>query len=236
MRIAAIADLHCRIDSAGAIRPLLEPVQREGAEVLIMAGDLTDLGLPDEMAVLLREIEGLGLPIVAVLGNHDFEHDQADRLAAMLVDAGVTVLDGTTVEIGDVAFAGIKGFCGGFDELFIQPFGERPLKAFVQQGLDDALRLEAALLAIKDKPKRVAVLHYAPIIQTLQGEPREIYPFLGSSCLGKALDRYGATVAVHGHTHHGALRGRTEGGVLVHNVSRWSRTRHGRKPFYVFEV
>ncbi len=234
MRIAAIADLHCRVNSANTIRPLLEGVERE-ADLLILAGDLTDTGLQDEINVLEGELAGLDLPIVAVLGNHDHESDQADALTNMLCSVGVTVLDGSVAEFDEVGFVGTKGFCGGFDDLFIHPFGERALKTFIQASLDEAVRLENALVKL-NCPHKVAVLHYAPVKETLAGEPLELYPFLGSSRLANALDRHKVDVIVHGHAHHGALLGQTPGGIPVHNVSRFVRVRHGERPFCLLEV
>ncbi|HEX6386651.1 MAG TPA: metallophosphoesterase [Anaerolineae bacterium] len=234
MKIAAIADLHCRASSAGTIRPLLEGVERE-ADVLVLAGDLTDTGLPDEIKVLESELAGLDLPIVCVLGNHDHESDKADALTEMLCDLGINVLNGTVCEIGGVGFVGTKGFCGGFDNLFVQPFGERALKTFIQSSIDEAVNLENALTKL-DCPHKVAILHYAPVKATLQGEPLELYPFLGSSRLANALDRHGVDIIVHGHAHHGSLEAHTPGGIPVHNVCRFVRTRHGQSPYCLLEV
>ena len=234
MKIAAIADLHCRANSAGTIGPLLAGVEDE-ADVLVLAGDLTDNGLLDEIKILESELEGLSLPIVAVLGNHDHESDQAEALTAMLCSQGINVLDGTVCEIGDVGFVGTKGFCGGFDNLFVQPFGERALKTFIQTSIDEAVNLENALTRL-DCPHKVAILHYAPIRETLQGEPPELYPFLGSSRLANALDRHGVDLVVHGHAHHGSLHGRTTAGIPVHNVCRFVRARHGQPPYCLLEV
>lgn len=234
MRVAAIADLHCRANSAGLIRPLLGDVERQ-ADVLVLAGDLTDNGLPDEIKTLESELAGLSLPIIAVLGNHDHESDQSEALTEMLCNQGITVLDGTVCEIGDVGFVGTKGFCGGFDNLFIQPFGERALKTFIQASIDESVRLENALARL-DCPHKVAILHYAPIKETLQGEPPELYPFLGSSRLANAIDRHGVDLVVHGHAHHGSLHGRTASGIPVHNVCRFVRARHNQLAYSLLEV
>lgn len=234
MRLAAVADLHCRVDSAGRLRALLQGID-EDADVLILAGDLTDNGLPSEMNVLLGELDPIGLPTVAVLGNHDHEGGQAEQLTRQMCDAGVHVLDATATEIDDVGFAGTKGFCGGFDEVTIQPFGEAALKAFIQTSIDEALRLENALTKL-ECPNKVAVLHYAPVKATLEGERLELYPFLGSSRLENALDRHRVDVIFHGHAHHGSPNGHTRGGIPVHNVSRFVRDRAGKRPFGVFEV
>lgn len=234
MRIAAIADLHCRVNSAGTIRPLFDGVEEE-ADILVLAGDLTDTGLLDEIAILDGELSGIDLPIIAVLGNHDHESDQAEALTEMLCNNDVTVLNGSVCEFGEVGFVGTKGFCGGFDDLFIQPFGERVLKTFIQSSLDEAVQLENALVKL-DCLHKVAVLHYAPIKQTLKGEPLELYPFLGSSRLANALDRHDVTAIVHGHAHHGSLQGRTPGGIPVHNVCRFARSRAGKRPYCLIEI
>lgn len=234
MRIAAIADLHCRVSSAGTIRPLLEGVERE-ADLLVVAGDLTDTGLPSEMEVLLNELRGLPLPIVAVLGNHDHESDQAELLVQMLSSTGACVLEGTVCEIGGVGFVGTKGFCGGFDRYIVQPFGERALKTFIQTSIDEAVTLENALTKL-DYPRKVAILHYSPVLATLVGESPELYPFLGSSRLANALDRHGVDLIVHGHAHHGSPEGRTPRGIPVHNVCRFVRMRLGHRPYCLFRL
>lgn len=233
MKIAAIADLHCRVTSTGTIEPLLAGVGT--ADVLLLAGDLTDTGLPAEMEVLLAELASLEMPIIAVLGNHDHESDAGERLAKMLAAAGILLLDGTVHEIGDVGFVGTKGFCGGFDRHFIQPFGERALKEFIEVSLTEAVALENALSKLHC-PHKVALLHYAPIRATVEGEPPELHAFLGSSRLGNALDRHEVDVAVHGHAHYGSLTGKTEAGTPVHNVCRFVRERADLTPYCLFEV
>jgi uncharacterized protein len=232
LRIAAVADLHCRVNST--ITPLLEGVG-ENADLLILAGDLTDTGLPTEMRVLLDELKRVPLPILAVLGNHDHENDKADELIMMLQDVGILVLQGNAVEINDVGFVGTKGFCGGFDERLVQPFGEKAIKDFIRTGIEEAMRLENAAAKL-DTERKVAVLHYAPIKQTMEGESPELFPFLGSSRLGNALDRHGVDAIVHGHAHHGAPEGRTPGGIRVYNVCRFVQERCCNRPYLVFEV
>jgi Icc-related predicted phosphoesterase len=229
-----MADIHCRTNSTDLLRTLLDGIE-DKADLLALAGDLTDTGLPDEMEVLLEQLRHIQLPIVAVLGNHDHESDHAEELAKMLQDEGVCVLDGTVVEIQKVGFVGTKGFCGGFEDLFVQPFGERALKAFIQTSIDEAVRLENALAKL-DCEHRVAILHYAPIRGTLKGEPLELYPFLGSSRLANAIDRHGADVIFHGHAHHGSMQGFTKGNIPVHNVSRFVRTNYDHQPYCLFEV
>jgi hypothetical protein len=234
MRIAAIADLHCRTSTGQLVRELLEGVSEEG-DVLVLAGDLTDTGLPAELDVLLGELGRLRIPMVAVLGNHDHENDQAERLVGMLEEAGIRVLEGTVCEIDGVGFVGTKGFCGGFDERMVQPFGERTLKTFIQASIEEAVGLENALARL-DSGRRVAVLHYAPVPATLVGESLELYPFLGSSRLANALDRRGVDLIVHGHAHHGSPEGHTPGGIPVHNVSRFVTAGAARRAYRVFDV
>lgn len=235
MKIAAIADLHFR--SAGNDEEtlgLLTGVEKE-ADVLVLAGDLTESGLPAEMEVLLGTLRSISLPVVAVLGNHDHESDQAARLIRMMNQAGVRVLDGGSCEVQGVEFIGTKGFGGGFGERLIQPFGERQIKNFVQTGLQEALALEEELASL-DPARRVAVMHYSPIETTLDGEARELYPFLGCSRLGDALDRHGVDMAVHGHAHHGSAEGRTSGNIPVYNVSRFVCRLKGSRPWRLLEI
>ncbi|RPI21514.1 MAG: metallophosphoesterase [Acidobacteria bacterium] len=232
MRIAAIADFHCRVNST--IAPLLDGVQDQ-ADLLLLAGDLTDTGLPAEMAVLLNELKQLSLPILAILGNHDHENDHSDELCTMLADTGIMVLEGNVVEVQGIGFLGAKGFCGGFDDKLVQPFGERAIKDFIRIGIDESVRLENSVAKLQT-PKKVAVLHYSPVKQTLEGESPELFPFLGSSRLASALDRHGVDVIVHGHAHHGSPEGRTAGGIPVYNVCRFVQQRCCNRPYLVFQV
>ena len=218
MRIAAVGDLHCTRDSAGALRPLFAAAS-ETAEVIALCGDLTDHGLPEEADVLAAELAGATVPVVAVLGNHD--HESGDPAAVMdrLLHAGVAMLERDSTEIGDVGFAGTKGFAGGFGTHALGAWGEAPIKAFVQAAIDEELALEAGLARLRT-PHRVAVLHYSPVHDTVVGEPEQIHAWLGSSRLEEPIDRYDVSVVVHGHAHYGALEGRTRGGVPVYNVSQ----------------
>jgi Icc-related predicted phosphoesterase len=234
VRIAAIGDLHCQTDSCGKIRELLRGVNEE-ADVLLLAGDLTNVGLMEEMEVLLDELGHFSLPIVAVPGNHDHENDHIEVLLNMMRSGGIHVLEGTAFEIGDVGFVGTKGFCGGFGTLRIQPFGERAIKAFIQATIDEVVRLENAAMSLSS-PKKVGVLHYSPISATLEGEEPELFPFLGSSLFADALDRQGTNVIVHGHAHKGSPEGRTANDTLVYNVSQFVQTRFGRRPFCCFDL
>lgn len=217
MRIAAVGDLHVTKESAGALRPYF--AQLEGrADVLLLAGDLTDYGLVEEAVVLAKELADVRIPMLAVLGNHDFESGHPEKVVRVLSEAGVRVLDGDSHVIDDVGFAGIKGFPGGFGRGTLGPWGEPTIKRFVKEALDEALKLESALARLR-VDRRVALLHYAPIRATVEGEPLEIYPFLGCSRLEEPLERYPVTVAFHGHAHRGALEGRTRSGTPVYNVA-----------------
>ncbi|MGH9339270.1 MAG: metallophosphoesterase family protein [Acidobacteriota bacterium] len=231
--MAAIADLHCRVDSATEIRQALDGVDQQ-ADVLLLAGDLTDTDLLEEVEVLIPELHALKIPILAVLGNHDHESDGASKIAETLTHNGIRVLDGTVCEIGEVGFVGTKGFCGGFDERLVQPFGERALKTFIQASIDEAVRLENALTKL-DCPRKIAILHYAPVKQTLQGEPEELYPLLGSSRLANALNRHRVDAIVHGHAHHGSRVGRTAGGIPVYNVCRFVLGRAKGRQYLVLD-
>ena len=217
VRVAAVGDLHCGKASQGAFQPLFTRMA-EAADVVAVCGDLTDYGLPEEARVLAREVSVLKLPIVAVFGNHDYESGHAEEVCSILADAGVRILDGDGVEICGVGFAGVKGFAGGFGDRALQSWGEPVLKQFVREAVDEALKLEAALARLRT-PRRIAVLHYSPIRATVDTEPAEILPFLGSSRLEDPINRYSATLVVHGHAHHGAPEGRTTTGVPVYNVS-----------------
>jgi Icc-related predicted phosphoesterase len=217
VRVAAVGDLHCTKSSAGAFEPLLRKISEE-ADVLALCGDLTDYGLPEEARVLVGELRTASVPIVAVLGNHDYESGREGEVREILAEAGVRVLDGDTFEYRGVGFAGVKGFAGGFGSHALAPWGEEPLKAFVRAALDEALKLEAAVGRLRSAAK-IALLHYSPVEETVRGEPLEIYPFLGSSRLEEPIDRYGVTAVFHGHAHSGAIEGRTKGGVPVYNVS-----------------
>jgi Icc-related predicted phosphoesterase len=218
VRIAAVADVHYGKQSQGAQQALFSQIT-ERADVLVMPGDLTDYGLAEEARVLARDLTAcVKIPVVAVLGNHDFESDQSDEIVRILVDAGVHVLDGDAVEVQGVGFAGVKGFAGGFGRGTLGPWGERAIKTFVQESVNEALKLESALARLKT-PHRIAILHYSPVQSTVEGEPVEIYPWLGSSRLEEPLMRYQVSAVVHGHAHKGAPEGRTTTGIPVYNVS-----------------
>src|SRR5258705_4830383 len=236
VRVAAIADLHCSKTSHGAFQPLFARVS-ESADVVLIAGDLTDYGLPEEATVLARELTALRIPAAAVLGNHDVESGKAADVRQILIDAGLVVLDGETCELRGVGVAGVTGFGGGFGRRALGPWGETIIKQFVHEAVDEALKLEAALARLRTK-QLVALLHYAPIQETVEGEPLEIYPFLGSSRLEEPIGRYPVSLVLHGHAHRGQLEGKTQTGVPVYNVSMplLTRTFADRPPFRLFEV
>jgi Icc-related predicted phosphoesterase len=237
IRVAAVGDLHCTRASEGAFQPLFGEVA-ESADVLALCGDLTDYGTAEEARVLAKELAAIKVPKVAVLGNHDFESGAASEVAQILAEgAGVILLDGTAVEVLGVGFAGVKGFAGGFGERALQSWGEEPIKAFVRAALEEALKLESALARLRT-PGRVALLHYAPIGATVDGEPVEIFPFLGSSRLEEPLNRYRPSVVFHGHAHRGRSEGATSTGVPVYNVALplLRRLHPERPPFRVVEV
>jgi Icc-related predicted phosphoesterase len=237
LRVAAVGDLHCTKSSEGAFQPFFAKIA-DSADVFVLCGDLTDYGTVEEARVLAKELSAIKLPKLAVLGNHDFESNTPDEVAHILTDAGgITVLDGTAVEIHGVGFAGAKGFAGGFGARALQSWGEGPTKAFVRAAIEEALKLESALARLRT-PGRVALLHYAPIGGTVDGEPAEIYPFLGSSRLEEPLNRYAPSVVFHGHAHRGRLEGATSTGVPVYNVALplLRRTFPDQPPFRVVEV
>ncbi len=235
MRIAAVADLHFTPQSYDKIRDQMGRV-RDEADLLVLAGDLTNYGKPPEMESLLNAMVRLRIPIVAVLGNHDYESGQHEELMKMMNAEGIKVLDGTGYERDGVGFAGTKGFLGGFGRGILTAFGEPEVKAFVQAGIDEALKLERALAQLRTE-KRVIVVHYSPIGETVKGEPLEIYPYLGSSRLAEVIDRHGANLVVHGHAHHGTAEGKTTAGIPVHNVAMAIlQSQNPPKPYKVFDL
>jgi Icc-related predicted phosphoesterase len=233
-RIAAVGDIHCTRESQGALRELFAAASGE-AEAIVLCGDLTDYGLPDEAEVLAGELSSASVPVVAVLGNHDHESGQADEVTAILRQGGAHVLDGEAVELAAIGFAGTKGFAGGFGPDSLGPWGEPAIKAFVQEAIDEALKLENGLARLRTE-LRVAVLHYSPVAGTVEGEPPGIFPWLGSSRLEEPLDRLGATLAVHGHAHHGAPEARTRGGIPVYNVAQPLLERTAAGPYRVIDL
>ncbi|MGH7392506.1 MAG: metallophosphoesterase family protein [Candidatus Rokuibacteriota bacterium] len=237
MRLAAIADLHCSRLPADQLAGFLTGIG-DSADALLLCGDLTDRGQEDEARLLAQALRAaVRIPILAVLGNHDYEAGKPDAVKAILIDAGVHVLDGEAVEIGGVGFAGVKGFGGGFGPRALQPWGEELIKRFVHETVEEALRLESALAKLRTS-RVVALLHYAPVEGTVKGEPPEIYPFLGSSRLEDPLTRYPVTAVFHGHAHHGTPEGRTRSDTPVYNVAvpLLQRAFPDRPPFRIVDV
>jgi len=237
VRVAAISDVHYSKTSQGALLPLFAEIA-QSADVLVLAGDLTDYGLAEEARVLAKDLTStLKIPAVGVLGNHDYEAGEEKEIAKILQDAGVRMLDGDTYEVHGIGFAGVRGFCGGFGRGALGSWGEPVIKAFVHEAIQEALKLETALARLKTE-HRIAVLHYAPIRETVEGEALEIYSFLGSSRLEEPLSRYEVTAVFHGHAHAGSLEGKTSKGAPVYNVSipMLRQRRPNQSPFRVLEV
>ena len=235
MKIAAIGDLHVTEDSVAPYRELFLQISGE-ADALVLAGDLTNFGKTAEAEILAEDISICGIPVLGVLGNHDYECGQPEEVERILHEGGLTILNEQAVEIDGVGFAGAKGFLGGFGRGELAPFGEPMVKAFVDEAVNEARKLENALRSLRTE-RIVAVLHYSPIAETLEGEPIEIYQYLGSQRLADALDRFdNIAFAVHGHAHHGSYEGRTLRGTPVYNVAQFVlRPKFGR-PYAVFDV
>ena len=236
LRIAAISDIHYGKNSAGSMGQLFSQIA-ESADILLICGDLTDYGLPDEARILVADLQSIKIPIVAVLGNHDLESGQEKELTEILTRAGIRMLDGDTFEYRGVGFAGIRGFCGGFGRGALGPWGERVIKDFVNEAVQEALKLESALQKLQT-PHKVVIMHYAPVRETVEGEPLEIFAFLGSSRLEEPLTRLGATAVFHGHAHRGAPEGKTSNGIPVFNVAHavLKASFPDRPPFHLLEL
>lgn len=218
LRIAAVGDLHCRDDQHGRFRNFIKHVNAV-SDLLLLCGDLTDRGSLEEGKVLADDLSALRVPCAAVLGNHDYEGGAAKEIVAELMKAGVHCLDGDHFTFEKyLGVAGVKGFAGGFGKCMLQAFGEPSVKAFVQEGVNESLKLETALGQI-DAPHKVVIMHYAPIEGTLEGESKEIAAFLGTSRLVRPIDDYGAELVFHGHAHHGQREGKTPRGTPVYNVA-----------------
>lgn len=237
IRLAAVGDLHCTRSSQGKLQALFQQVTQSGAEVLLLCGDLVDYGQLDEAQVLAKELAPIKIPMLGVMGNHEYESGQQQEVRRILNDAGVNLLDGDAEEVLGIGFVGAKGFGGGFGEQALQPWGEESIKAFVQESLRETLKLESALAKLRTE-QRIALLHYAPIRATVFGEPPEIYPFLGSSRLEEPLNRYPVTAVFHGHAHRGSPEGRTQKNVPVYNVAMklLAQAYPDRPPFRTLDV
>jgi Icc-related predicted phosphoesterase len=232
-RMAAIGDLHVRQDRPDSFRDLFAEMSRE-ANAIVPCGDLTDTGQPTEAEHLAEDLRSCSVPVIAVLGNHDYESGHADAVSAILRKAGVHLLCGQSFEIDGVGFVGVKGFAGGFGRRMLSSFGEAAIKSFVSEAVNESLLLENAMRGVASE-RAAVVLHYAPIEATVEGEPHEIYPFLGCSRLAETIDRFKVSVVVHGHAHHGRYEGRTPAGIPVFNVAAQLEKPTGR-PYAVFEL
>ena len=238
-RIAAIADIHVRETDKGKWVDLFREASKQ-ADVLLICGDLTNTGDEAEAAVLKEELKTCAIPVIAVLGNHDHEKGRHKTIRQMIQSDTVHILDGEAIAIGNVGFAGIKGFGGGFDNYMLSMFGEAAMKAFVQEAVNDALSLDRALARLDqqyENLKKIALLHYSPIQETVKGEPEPIYPFLGSSRLAEPLVRRRVMAVFHGHAHAGHLEGSLPGGIRVFNVAKPVLTKAAYPlPFYLLEI
>jgi Icc-related predicted phosphoesterase len=233
--LAAIGDLHVSEHSEHQFREIFEEMAG-AADVAALCGDLTNFGKVREAEILAEDLKHLTIPTVAVLGNHDLEAGETEAVLKILEQAGVTMLDEQAVVIEGVGFAGVKGFLGGFGRGELGAFGEDAIKAFVDEARNEARKLENALRSLRTD-RCVAVLHYAPVVGTVEGEPLEIYPFLGSSRLADAVDRFDNVKAVvHGHAHRGRYRGATPRGVPVYNCARFVVEAEHDRPYALIEV
>jgi Icc-related predicted phosphoesterase len=237
VRIAAVGDIHLGGKGLEPGLQILMSQVADHADILALCGDLTDRGDPEEARQMARALGSTTVPIVAVLGNHDYECDKVPEVTRILTDAGVRVLDGEAAEVAGIGFAGVKGFAGGFGRGALGPWGEPLIKRFVREALDEALKLETALSRLRTE-RKVALLHYSPIVATVEGEPPEIYPYLGCSRLEEPLSRYPVDAVFHGHAHHGSVEGRTRNDVPVYNVSMMllQRTYPHQPAFRVIEL
>jgi Icc-related predicted phosphoesterase len=219
VRIAAAGDLHSRVDRPGRLRRFFGTINEE-ADLFVLAGDLTDHGDPEEAEMLAEELLVVRVPKIAVLGNHDYESGKSQEIARILTRGGIKVLDGDVYIFEKrLGIAGVKGFCGGFEQATLEPWGEETVKKFVLEAVNESLKLETALARIRGLEKRLALMHYAPVRSTVEGENPEIFPFLGCSRLEEPVDKFNATLAIHGHAHRGQLKGQTSRGVPVYNAA-----------------
>jgi Icc-related predicted phosphoesterase len=233
LTVAAIGDLHVKEDQAASLRELFAEISK-AAEALVLCGDLTDVGRPREAEMLAEELRACAIPVVGVLGNHDYECGHVEDVRTILKGAGMRLLDGQSCEINGVAFVGVKGFIGGFGRRMLASFGEATVKTLVAEAMSEAIRLENAMRAVKQE-RAVVVLHYAPIPDTIEGEPLEIFPFLGCSRLAETIDRFKVSAVVHGHAHRGRYEGRTPAGAPVYNVAFAVEKPTGR-PYALIQV
>ena len=238
VRVAAIGDVHCRKDSTGRLRPIFDRIAAE-ADILLVCGDITHFGLTEEASVFVEEAGPvLGkIPVLGVLGNHDFESGKQDDVWRQFLDAGMIMLDGNHCEIYGVGFTGVKGFGGGFGPRALSPWGEQVIKEFVREVVIESQKLEKGLSGL-NAGTRIVVMHYAPVRDTIAGESPELFPFLGSSSLEDPLNRFAVTAVFHGHAHKGSFEGKTSANVPVYNVAVKVLKQHfpNQLPYFILEV
>ena len=232
VRVAAVGDIHFGEHDSNRYQDQFKAIA-EHADVFVICGDLTQNGNAKEAQVLADELRYCSIPVLAVFGNHDYEKDEDEAIREALRPV-LTLLDEEPVVIKEVGFAGIKGFGGGFGTYALSAFGEPATKAFVREAVEESLRLENALRRLEAK-KKVAVLHYSPIAETVKGEPLEIFPFLGSSRLAEPIDMLDVNLVLHGHAHQGSPKGQTTKGIPVHNVAL-AQLENPKKPYLVFDL
>jgi Icc-related predicted phosphoesterase len=233
LTFAAVGDLHVKEDRTSSFRDLFAEISHN-AELLVLCGDLTDVGKPREAEILVEDLRACSIPIIGVLGNHDYESDQVDEVKHILKSGGIHLLNGQSYQTNGVAFVGVKGFIGGFGRRMLASFGEAVVKSVVAEAVSEAMRLENAMRAVQSE-RAVVVLHYAPVLDTVEGEPLEIFPFLGSSRLGETIDRFNVSAVVHGHAHRGRYQGHTPRGAPVYNVALPVQKSSGR-PYALIKV
>lgn len=234
MRLAGLGDLHVTETQKHPYRELFAEISGN-ADVLALCGDLTNIGSIREAEVLAEDLRACSIPIVGVLGNHDHECGCVEEVSRILREAGLCLLEGDVTEVDGVAFVGAKGFAGGFGRRMLSSFGEAAIKTFVAEGIQEAMRLENAMRAVRNQ-RAVVLLHYAPIAETVAGEPLEIFPFLGSSRLAETIDRYKVSAVLHGHAHQGTFEGRTPNGIPVYNCAQSVLLKAKGKPYFLLEV
>ena len=234
MKIAAVGDIHVSQQNQEHYEEMFKTISQQ-ADVLLLCGDLTGHGSPQEAEMLSQELKSCTIPVLGVLGNHDVESNKEEEIKQILSDK-VTLLEGDTKIMNDVAFVGLKGFGGGFGKYMLSSWGELSIKMFVREAMEDALKIEKALSRLETE-KKVILLHYAPIRDTVVGEPEEIFPFLGSSRLADPINRFGASVVFHGHAHHGTHEGKTSKEIPVFNVAyALMQKLNPAQPYKLFEI
>lgn len=239
MKIASVGDVHVKEKYDESVAHYFQKINNE-ADLLCLCGDLTDHGFPKEAETLINYLKDLDIPIVAVLGNHDFDQDLQEEILEVLEDGNVKMLQENTYIMENIGFAGVKGFAGGFGKYAMPMFGEALNKKFVQEGIDEALLLDQTMTSLQRNEQVtqiVALTHYSPIAATVQGEPEQIFPFLGSSKLENVIDNRQATVTFHGHAHYGSFSGQTAQKHPVFNVSKPVLQKEGHEnPFFIYEI